>query len=109
MRYVLQPQARQDIEERSDYSEERGGEELALRFIASVTEALAQLLEHPEIGSPRSARSPRLLGLRAWPIPNFEDVRLYYLLDGKVLSVLRVLHGRQDTAAVLDEGTPEGA
>lgn len=101
MRYVFQPQARKDIEERSDHYEEKGGEELARRFVVSVTRALERLLEFPEVGSPRHAENPRLLGLRSWPVPDFEDVRLYYLIQGDLVRVIRILHGRQNVGAIL--------
>jgi len=55
----------------------------------------------PEIGAPKQNKNPLLAGLRSWPVQDFEDIRIYYLLREDVLPVVRVLHGKRDIAKIL--------
>jgi len=44
-------------------------------------------------------------GMRAWPVPGFEDIRLYYLETADVLLIVRVLHDKRDVQQIL-QGEP---
>jgi toxin ParE1/3/4 len=46
--------------------------------------------------------NPALAGLRAWPIPRFQNCVIYYrpIRDG--IEVVRVLHGAQDVERILE-------
>jgi toxin ParE1/3/4 len=52
----------------------------------------------PEMGARRRINNPLLSGLRSWPVKHFENIRVYYLIQGKILRVVRVLHGRRDVS-----------
>ena len=54
MKVTLHPAAEQDIEDAANFYEREGTPMLAARFVAQFKRLAALLLEHPEIGSPRS-------------------------------------------------------
>jgi hypothetical protein len=45
----------------------------------------------------------KLAGLRVWPVGVFEEFRIFYVSDGELHTVLRVLHGKRDIGAILDD------
>ena len=102
MRVVFQPRAREDVLRQVEYLLEAFAYDAAERFPAAVEEACARLAEYPESGSPRESLAEQLAGLRAWPVPGFEDIRLYYLVQGDVLRIVRVLHGRRDLGSIFE-------
>jgi len=55
----------------------------------------------PGIGAPYHSDDTRLAGLRSWQVERFEDIRLYYLIDGDHIQILRVLSSRQDLGSIL--------
>lgn len=101
MRLFIQHAAEQDILRQIEHYAEQGLSEIAQRFSAGVVDSLKLLIERPEIGAPRRISHPQLSGLRSWPVKGFEDYRLYYLLEPDSLIVVRLLHGKQDTDALL--------
>jgi len=102
--HVIRPNAAEDLDEQLDYYEAEDGLELALRFFSAVEEAIQFLYRHPDAGSPKEFANPRLKGLRSWPVPGFENIRLYYLRpDENTLRIVRVLHGKRDLAHILEE------
>ncbi len=101
-RHIIRPHAREDLENQLGYLEGIGGAELALSFSRAVQEAVAVLSRHPEAGSPRLLGAKRLKGLRAWPVPGFEDIRIYYLISNRnTLKIVRILHGKRDVDRIL--------
>ena len=79
-------------------------DDAAARLPSAIEEAAAFLARNPRAGAPRFTSSRRLVGLRAWPVPGFEDVRIYYLHNRRTLRIIRVLHGKRDTAKILSRG-----
>jgi plasmid stabilization system protein ParE len=57
----------------------------------------------PDMGAPKRFKNPLLAGLRSWPVKGFEDIRIYYLVKGGVLRVIRVLHGERDVQRILQD------
>jgi toxin ParE1/3/4 len=41
-------------------------------------------------------RAAELSGLRKWPVRNFENFLIFYLPRSGGVSIVRVLHGKQD-------------
>jgi toxin ParE1/3/4 len=76
----------------------------AKRFVGAVEAAIAQVCEHPGMGAPKMLQNPKLTGLRSRPVKGFEEIRVYYLVSGGVVRVVRVLHGRRDIDPLLEEG-----
>ena len=102
--HVIRPNAAEDVDEQLDYYETEAGLELALRFFGAVEEAIQFLYRHPDAGSPIEFANPRLNGLRSWPVPGFENIRLYCLRpDENTLRIVRVLHGKRDLAHIFEE------
>jgi toxin ParE1/3/4 len=100
--HFFHPRASDDIDTQFEYYRRESGIDLAIRFLDAVEEAIAFLYRYPEAGSPRDGGNPGLRGLRSWPIPGFEDLRLYYLRpEREHLLIVRVLHGRRDVARLL--------
>lgn len=54
MKVILHPAAEQDILEAAAFYESEGSPILAARFVAEFKRLASLLIEHPEIGSPRS-------------------------------------------------------
>jgi plasmid stabilization system protein ParE len=63
---------------------------------------VAQVLDMPQAGAPKILRNVALESLRSRPVEGFEDMRLYYLVRGEDLRVVRVLHGRRDIDRILE-------
>jgi toxin ParE1/3/4 len=59
----------------------------AARFIDAVEKAFRLLSLMPEIGPQRHFRSPRLAGVRFWPIPGFETYLIFYRVVDQAVQV----------------------
>jgi len=104
LRCVSTPAADTDAEELAEFYAEQSGEELVTRFFLALERASEFIRQNPETGAPRQTNHPRLQGLRSWPVPGFEDIRLYYLLaDASTVRIVRILHGRRDLARIFEE------
>ena len=100
-RYELRPHAEEDLYEQFDYYEQESGTDLALRFLGAVNRGIDFLITYPEAGAPRDFGNSRLAGLRCWPVPDFDEIRIYYLFDGTTLQIIRILHGKRNLTRIL--------
>jgi plasmid stabilization system protein ParE len=97
--------ARHDIQRQFRYYlVEKNVPEVALRFLDAIEEALNAISRDPGIGSPKSF--PNLPGLRSWPVPGFEDIRIYYIEMPEILRIIRVLHGNRDLQRIFVKEDP---
>jgi toxin ParE1/3/4 len=80
--------------------------DVALRFLAAAEEAIRAVANDPGIGSPRLFPDAKLTGLRSWPVPGFEDIRVYYLEQADTVRIVRVLHGKRDVRRILRREDP---
>lgn len=102
---VLRPAARRDILMQVGYYIEENAMDAAREFPSAVEEGVQQIQERPGLGSPRFFKGARWKGLRSWPVPGFEDVRIYYLHpEPSLIRVLRIVHGKRDLGVVFGEG-----
>jgi len=85
------------------YLLERDAAQVAQRFLDAVQSAIEELCRAPGLGAPRPLKNAALAGLRSWPVRGFPSMRIFYLLSGDKLRVVRVLHGRRDIAALLEK------
>jgi plasmid stabilization system protein ParE len=76
--------------------------EVAVRFRTAVRLTLQMLLRHPQVGARYPSSNPHLQSLRTWAVTGFESVRIYYLLDGDTIRVVRMLHGKRDVKQILE-------
>lgn len=103
MRTVRTPAAREDIlAQFRYYALDQGMADVGFRFLDAVEAALVRVGEMPAIGAPQHFEAPALAGVRAWPVPGFEDIRLYYLESATALLIVRVLHDKRDVRRILD-------
>ena len=105
MKSVIRPAARQDIERQFRYYlVEQDVPKIGLRFLDAIQAALDAIRRNPAIGSPRYI--PDVPGLRSWPVPGFEDIRIYYIETPRLVRVIRVLHGRRDLRRIISKEKP---
>lgn len=93
---VIRSVARTDILRQFQYLVEQGAPETAQRFLEAVERGIDRLLEMPGVGAPQPFQHRRLRNLRAWPVPGFEDIRIYYQETKNGIRVVRILHGKRD-------------
>ncbi len=95
MVFRLATGARDDLDAIWDYvAHESRDEAPADRLIEAITERLWLLAEHPRIGR---IRDDMAVGLRSFPVGN---IVIVYEVSGDDVAVLRIVHGRQDLAAL---------
>ena len=76
--------------------------------MAGAEAAFDRIIGFPNIGLPQEVSNPAFAGLRAWPVPSFEDLRVYYLANATRILVVRVLHDKRDVLGILEGEGPEG-
>lgn len=102
MTYSIRPEARADIIEQLEYYESNNVPHVAERFADSVASSVQLLCTMPHMGALTPTASPALSGLRSWPVQNFSDVLIFYLMLDDEMVVARVLHSRRHVQAILD-------
>jgi toxin ParE1/3/4 len=85
--------AREDLYRIGDYLRENAGDETAERFIRRLIAKADSLSFMPERYREREELQP---GLRAVLV---EKYLLFYRVDNRTVSIIRVLHGARDIAA----------
>lgn len=76
----------------------------ALRLLDAAERAFSQIREMPGIGASIRYASPRLDGVRRWPIPGYPNHLVFYRCTEDRIEILRVLHAARDIpATLLDE------
>ncbi|HMO65443.1 MAG TPA: type II toxin-antitoxin system RelE/ParE family toxin [Verrucomicrobiota bacterium] len=87
---------------------ERGGADLVWRYEEAVEATLAKLARLGPLGRVRRFRAPELRGIRSTLVePPFEVHVVFHRVEGRILSVERVLHGMRDLPRRLRQ--PPGA
>jgi toxin ParE1/3/4 len=99
----VQLAARVDMRRQYEHYLELDRPDLGDRFFNAVNGAVDAALENPDAGAPRRTINPQLAGLRTWSVAGFNDFRVYYLVRGGSLIVVRVLHGKRDIDAILKD------
>ena len=99
---VPREQARRDVEDAIAHYLDEGSASAALGFIDALERAFTRIGRHPAIGSPRYAHELSLPGLRAWPLTRHPYL-VFYVERPDRIDVWRVLHGRRDIPAWMQE------
>ena len=108
MKHVIRPAAREDILRQISYYLQEGSPDAAARFLDAVDASIATICARPAIGTPKAVQNPTLSGLRSWPVKDFEQISIYYLVLPESLRVIRILHGRRDLKAILEQEPGDG-
>jgi plasmid stabilization system protein ParE len=98
-RYLLSPEAKEDLGEIRGYLVSQGGKRLARYVLQEITAAFRLLASHPEAGHLRQDLTP--LPVKFWSVFSYLIV---YDPAASPLAVVRVLHGKQDVEAILNQG-----
>ena len=93
--------AKRDLVEHYVYFAEHVGIEIAERFLLNADKSFEDLSRHPGMGVAVSLRSPKLDGLRRWPVIGFEKILIFYLPRAGGVSIVHVLHAAQDWWSLL--------
>jgi toxin ParE1/3/4 len=99
-RYILSPEAKDDLREIREYLVGRGRRRLARYVLQEIRAAFRLLASRPEAGHLRQDLTP--LPLKFWPVFSYPIV---YDPAARPLDIVRVLHGRRDVEAILDQRT----
>lgn len=94
--------ANQDIDDAVAYYLSEGAEQAALSFIAALEKAYAHIGRHPASGASRYAHELDIPELRCWPLARFPYL-VFYVERQDHIDVWRVLHGRRDIPAWMQE------
>lgn len=89
--------ARRELRAILQYSLESWGAAQRDAYAAAINSTLTSLTMYPELGRSRDEFGA---GVRSLPI---EQHVIYYRVDGTILTVLRVVHGRMHIAGTLDQ------
>jgi len=101
MKLFIQAAAEQDVLFQVEWYADQGLSDIALRFRNEAARAIEALMRMPDAGPPKHIANPSLAGLRTWPIKGFDEFRVYYLVRDDTLLVVRILHGKRNTDAIL--------
>jgi plasmid stabilization system protein ParE len=58
------------------------------------------------MGAPKALKRACSKGLRSWPVKGFEEIYIFYVTEGQMVRIIRVLHGKRDLGRILKQ---EGA
>ena len=78
-----------------DYYRENAGTPIAESFSLAVDEALEQVGQHPNIGSPRTAIELDIEGIKSWSLKRFPH-QIYDKVFIDHIELCRVLHPKRD-------------
>ena len=99
---VIRPRAHDDIIRQFRwYLVEQDASDAAFRFLDAVEGSIKLLMLTPRAGAPREIKNSVLKGLRCWPVKGFEEFPIFYLVQGEMLRVVRVLHSQRDLNRIL--------
>lgn len=99
---IPRAQAHRDVDDAIAYYLSEDAEQAALGWIDALEQAYAHIGRHPATGSPRYAHALGIPGLRSWPLGRYPHV-VFYVERADHIDVWRVLHGRRDIPAWMQE------
>ncbi len=100
--YRLRPAASEDLKLHVDYLRDQAGADVALRFIENTRSSFVRLADSPGIGAPLRSSSIALAGIRKWRVEGFPRILIFYAIDDRDISIVRVVHAASDWQALLD-------
>ncbi len=97
--------ASRDVEDAIGFYLKEDAQQAALAFVDALEDAYVILGQHPAIGTSRYATELQIPGLRSWALPRFPYV-IFYIEREDHIDVWRVLHGRRDIPALVEDPDP---
>lgn len=90
MKAVIRPRAQDDILRQFRwYLVEQDTHDASFRFLEAVEASVDRLLSMPYIGAARELRNPALVRLRFWPVKDFGEFLIFYVVVGETVRVIR--------------------
>ncbi len=102
---IPRDRANRDVDEALAYYLDEHAAHAALGLVDALQDAYALLSQHPAIGPSHYAHELGIPGLRSWSLARFPYV-VFYSEQASHIDVWRVLHGRRDIPALMQE-SPE--
>jgi toxin ParE1/3/4 len=99
---VPRERANRDVDDATTSYLNELGDEAALGLVDALEDAYSILGRHPAIGASRYAHELGIPGLRSWSLPRFPYV-VFYMEREDHIDVWRVLHGRRDIPALMQD------
>jgi toxin ParE1/3/4 len=96
-RYLLSPEAKEDLRDIRGYLVSRGGKRLARYVLQEITGAFRLLASHPQAGHLRQDFTT--LQVKFWSVFSYLIV---YDPAPSPIAIVRVLDGRRDVRAILE-------
>jgi toxin ParE1/3/4 len=97
----------QDVEDTIAYYLKEDAQQAAFTFVDALEDAYAVIGRQPAIGTSRYAIELEIPGLRSWALPRFPYV-IFYIKRDDHIDVWRVLHGKRDIPALVEDPDSEG-
>ena len=94
-------EALNDVEGAYSFLYRNGSEVIAERFRESLSLLVNTLSTQPQLGSPYVGGYFETGKLRRIPVPGFGKWLLFYSFDGKLLTLVRLIHGSRDVGKLL--------
>ncbi|MGH9429551.1 MAG: type II toxin-antitoxin system RelE/ParE family toxin [Terriglobia bacterium] len=95
-RLIVRSAAHADILRYVRYLLEHDARAAAERFPDAVEQALERLLNMPGIGVRQTFMHPQLGDMRAWQVPGFSSMHIYYQEISDGIRVIRILHSKRN-------------
>ena len=95
-RLIVRSAARADILRYVRYLLEHDARAAAERFADEVDKALGQLLDMPGMRALQAFTHPQLGAMRAWQVPGFQYMYIYYQEISGGIRVIRILHSKRN-------------
>lgn len=99
---VPRERANRDVDDAVSFYLKKHGQEAAVGLIDALEDSFALLSRYPAIGGSRYAHELDIPGLRSWSLPRFPYLIFYVERDDHI-DVWRVLHGRRDIPAAMEQ------
>lgn len=98
-RYILSPEAKEDLRDIRGYLVSQGGKRLARYVLHEITAAFRLLASHPEAGHLRQDLTP--LPVKFWSVFSY---LIAYDPAARPITIVRVFDGRRDVRNILNRG-----
>lgn len=95
---VVSPAAWRDL---GNYAAAMGVQTRAERFINGAKASFEFLQENPSAGALYLLDDPDIPALRKWYVRGFAKYLVFYRDEGKVIRIVRVIHGARDIPSLL--------